>query len=79
MNNEVTLEVTPKWPAWDKARTAVPNLTNGQLTIGGSPFGPDENFSYTISLKRKDGRKPTKAQVLWAETTIKAIEYVMGS
>jgi hypothetical protein len=69
-----------KWPVWDKCRHAIFNLSDGKLEVSGSPVSSiDTEFTYILALRRKDGRKPTKAQVQWAETVIEAIEYVVMS
>jgi hypothetical protein len=78
MRKEVTLAVSPSHSVFDRARHAIANLSDGKLKLTGSTnAGNDTDFTYTLYLSRRDGRKPTKSQVLWAETTIKAIEYVL--
>lgn len=60
--------------AFDKLRTIVFNLSGGKLKVVGMPQQlRDTDFTYLLEVERVDHKRLTKAQRLWAETTIAAV------
>ncbi len=75
---ELTLSTHVKRFVFDKARTAIYNLSNGGLMVGGIPNqSQDTDFDYTVILSRTDNKPLTNQQAEWAETTLKAIDYAL--